>query len=216
MFIELVDSLRCLEPHEETWLVAAAGRMDGRHLVEGVLGCPVCRRQYAVSDGTAWFSARQPHAGDPGLTTLAADADPEHVTRAAALLGLSQAGGIVVLGGPWGAYADAVADLGVSHVVVLNARADEASAQEVSSIVVDDRLPFGAAALRGVAVDQGLASRALLVSAASSLRSRGRLVAPSDAEVPDGVEVLARDEVNWVAERTLVASPPVTLRSARR
>ena len=29
--------------------------------------------------------------------------DPEHVLRAAALLGLSEAGGLVLLGGRWGA-----------------------------------------------------------------------------------------------------------------
>ncbi len=216
MFIELVDSLRCLEPHDETWLVAAAGRMDGRHLIEGVLGCPLCRREYAIRDGTAWFSTRQPDAADHDLTTLAADTDPAHVTRTAALLDLSQPGGIVVLGGSWAAHADAVAELGVAHVVVLNTRAGESSVQEVSSIVVDDRLPFGPAALRGAAVDGSGASPALLSSAASALRSRGRLVAPSDAAVPDGMEVLARDDRVWVAERTVVASPPIALRSARR
>jgi hypothetical protein len=216
MFIELVDSLRCLEAHDETWLVAAASRTDGRHLIDGVLGCPICRREYAIRDGTAWFSARQPGIADADLTTLAADPDPVHVTRAAALLDLSQPGGIVVLEGSWAAHADAVAELGVAHVVVLNARASESSVQEISSIVVADRLPFGSAALRGVAVDASGASPALLSSAASALRSRGRLVAPSDAAVPDGVEELARDDRVWVAERTVVASPPVALRSARR
>ncbi|HEX5073669.1 MAG TPA: hypothetical protein VFW03_10705 [Gemmatimonadaceae bacterium] len=216
MFIELVDSLRCLEPHEETWLVAAASRMDGRHLIEGVLGCPVCRREYAIRDGTAWFSARQPDAAVQDLTTLAVDADPAHVTRTAALLDLSQPGGIVVLGGSWAAHADAVAELGAAHVVVLNARASGSSVQEVSSIVVDSRLPFGLAALRGVAIDASAASPALLSSAAVSLRARGRLVAPSDAPVPGDVEVLARDDHVWVAERRAVASPPIALRSVRR
>jgi uncharacterized protein YbaR (Trm112 family) len=216
MFIELVDSLRCLSPHDETWLVAAASRMDGRHLIDGVLGCPVCRREYAIRDGTAWFSTRQPDAADENLTMLAADSDPGQVVRTAALLDLSQTGGIVVLGGSWAAHADAVAELGVAHVVVLNVRASESHVQEVSSIVVDDRLPFASAALRGVAIDGGGASLALLSSAASSLRSRGRLVAPSDAAVPDGFAVLARDDRVWVAERTVVASPPVALRSVRR
>lgn len=208
MFIELVDSLRCLNPHEETWLVAAASRMDGRHIVDGILGCPVCRREYAIRDGTAWFSAKQPGADAPGLTTLAGAADEAGVMRAAALLGLSDPGGIVVLGGSWAAYADAVAELGASHVVVLNAAVSDSSPQEVSAIVVDDRLPFGAGALRGVAVDTELGSPELLASAAASLRSRGRLVAPADALVPDEVEILARDDANWVAERKVVASPP--------
>jgi len=50
--------------------------------------------------------------------------------------------------GNWPTLADAVAALGAAHVVVLNARASESSVQEVSSIVVDDRLPFGPAARR--------------------------------------------------------------------
>lgn len=216
MFIELVDSLRCLEPHDETWLVAATSRMDGRHLIDGVLGCPLCRRTYAVRKGTAWFSDRQPDPVDEDLTMLVADSDPARVIRTAALLDLSQPGGIVVLGGSWAAYADAVAELGAAHVVVLNAALNEASSQEVSSIVVDDRLPFGATALRGVAVDGRAASPALLTSTALSLRSRGRLIAPSDAVLPEGMEVLARDDRVWVAERTVVASPPVALQSGVR
>jgi len=216
VFIELVDSLRCLTPHEETWLVAAASRMDGRHIVEGTLGCPICRREYAIRRGTAWFTAEQPDGDGSHLTTQAIDSNEAEALRAAALLGLSEPGGIVVLGGSWAGYADAVGELGAAHVVVLNAHASDSSPQEVSSLVVDDRLPFGTGGLRGVAVDGELTSAALLSSAAASLRSRGRLVAPSEASVPDGLEVLARDDVNWVAERTVVASPPIALRSARR
>ena len=216
MFIELVDSLRCLTPHEETWLVAAASRMDGRHIVEGMLGCPICRREYAIRGGTGWFTAEQPDGHGPHLTMDAAGADEAGAMRAAALLGLTEPGGIVVLGGSWTRYADSVAERGASHVVVLNAEASDASPQEISSLVVDDRLPFGAGGLRGVAVDGALASPAMVSSAVGLLRSRGRLVAPAEAAVPDGVALLARDDVNWVAERTVVASPPIPLRSARR
>jgi len=42
MFSELVDVLRCPRPHEESWLVLAAHRLDGRDIMAGVLGCPVC------------------------------------------------------------------------------------------------------------------------------------------------------------------------------
>jgi hypothetical protein len=37
MFIELVDALRCPVPHEESWLVASADRMEARHIVDGTL-----------------------------------------------------------------------------------------------------------------------------------------------------------------------------------
>jgi uncharacterized protein YbaR (Trm112 family) len=216
MFIELVDSLRCLVTHEETWLVAAVMRMDGRHIVEGTLGCPVCRREYPIRDGVAWFSDRRPATRRSSLTMSSGPGDEALVTRAAALLGLSDPGGIVVLGGSWARFADGATELGAAHVVVLDAPASDARPQEVSSIVVDDRLPFAPGTLRAVALGREVSTPTLLASAAEALRSRGRLIAPADASVPDTIDVLARDAADWVGERGVVASPPVALRSARR
>jgi hypothetical protein len=216
MFIELVDFLRCLSPHEDTWLVAAVTRMDGRHIMDGTLGCPACRRQYPIANGVAWFTDREPVADDLPCLTTSALANDEQVTRAAALLGLTEPGGIITLGGSWARYADAAAALGAAHVVVLNAQSSEASPQEVSALVVETTLPFASGALRAAAFGSDLAAPALLTAAARALRSRGRLVAPASATVPDDAEVLARDGAEWVGERTVVASPPVTLRSSRR
>jgi len=223
VFIELVDSLRCLEPHEETWLVAAVDRRDGRHIMHGTLACPICRREYPIRDGIGWF-APEPTDAAARLTIpreradgVADDgADEERFTRAAALLGLMEAGGIVVLGGPWTDVADGLPALGISHVVVLNTRSTPESPQEVSALVVDDQLPFRQTAVRAAALGGGTATGVLLQSAANVLRSRGRLVAPISAPVPAGITELARDQADWVGERTAVASPPVPLRSARR
>src|SRR3954469_25984213 len=98
MFIELVDSLRCLALHEETWLVVAVAHMDGRHVVDGTLGCPICYRQYPVRDGAAWFTASPPADAASNLTTSDEANDDDDVLRAAALLGLTEPGGIVVVG----------------------------------------------------------------------------------------------------------------------
>jgi uncharacterized protein YbaR (Trm112 family) len=223
VFIELVDSLRCLEPHEETWLVAAVDRRDGRHIMHGTLACPICRRAYPIRDGIGWF-VREPADATPNLTIPRGrtdgpandGADEERFTRAAALLGLMDAGGIVVLGGLWTEVADRLPSLGVSHVVVLNAHTTSESPQEVSALVVEDQLPFRQTAVRACALAGGTATDALLASAASVLRSRGRLVGPVSAGVPTAITELARDEADWVGERTVVASPPVPLRSARR
>lgn len=223
MFIELVDSLRCLEPHEETWLVAAVDRRDGRHIMHGTLACPICRREYPIRDGIGWF-AREPADATPHLTIPPGRADGpadqptdhDRFTRAAALLGLMDAGGIVVLGGPWTAVADRLPELAISHVVVLNAHPTSESPQEVSALVVDDQLPFRQTAVRACALGGATATGALLASAATALRSRGRLVAPVSAPVPAAITELARDEADWVGERAAVASPPVPLRSARR
>lgn len=222
MFIELVDSLRCLTPHEDTWLVAAVARMAGRHIIEGTLGCPVCRREYPVRDGVGWFAPPSPGDVEPIVESLAPTPDTDRVARAAALLGLADPGGIVVLGGGWGDCAEALAELGPAHVVVLDGAPPPGSRPEISSLRVGDRLPFAAGAVRAIALGPGVTGISagvddtLLASAAHALRARGRLVAPSNAAVPGDVVELARDEADWVAERRVVASPPITLRSARR
>lgn len=231
MFIELVDSLRCLEPHEDTWLVASVWRMDGRHIVDGTLGCPVCRREYPVREGVAWFepesggtgsparpdAARSTETADPAGPSAAAGSEPSsRLERAAALLGLVDGGGIVVLGGSWTECAGALVELGPAHVVVLNVTPSSESPQEVSALRVGDRLPFAAGVVRGVAVASGVATDELVASAVRALRARGRLVAPAGARVPDGVVELARDADDWVGERAVVGSPPIPLRSARR
>ena len=215
MFIELVDSLRCVEAHEDTWLVASVFRMDGRHIVEGVLGCPVCRREYPVRDGIGWF-AESSDAVAARVRAPAADVGSDVVARAAALLGLSDAGGIIVLGGHWVDCAEALGELGPAHVVLLDATPALESAQETSAIVVGDRLPFAMGALRGVALSGDAARGSRLISAAELLRPRGRLVAPATAALPEGVTELARDADDWVAERAATTSPPVPLRLSRR
>jgi hypothetical protein len=55
MHIDLVDSLRCIAKHEDSWLVAGIEQMSGRHIVEGLLGCPICRAEYVVLDAVAYF-----------------------------------------------------------------------------------------------------------------------------------------------------------------
>ena len=215
MFIELVDSLRCLEPHEETWLVASVSRMDGRDIVDGTLGCPICRREYPIRQSVGWFMSDS-RAATGRLTPVRAADDDDRLMRAAALLGLADAGGIVALGGPWTEVANRLPALGVAHVVVLNAAPSDEHPQEVSALVVDDRLPFRQGGLRGVALGGDTATSTLVSSAATVLRSRGRLVAPSDVAVPPEITELARDAADWVGERAVVASPPIALRSSRR
>jgi len=51
VFIELVDALRCPRAHEESWLVLAMSRIEGRHIQEGALGCPVCHAEYPIHEG---------------------------------------------------------------------------------------------------------------------------------------------------------------------
>src|SRR3954470_22746959 len=99
MFIELIDTLRCPTPHEESWLVLSSSRMAARHVLEGVLGCPVCKAEYPIHDGAADFR-RAP----PAPTSPAGPGEPVQAMRLAAFLGLDDAHGFAVLMGGWGAH----------------------------------------------------------------------------------------------------------------
>jgi hypothetical protein len=219
MFIELVDHLRCVRPHEETWLVAAARRMEGRHIVEGMLGCPICRAEYAVRDGVADFRAGRGETVD-GTGGHAPPPDESEVMRAGALLGLDEPGGVVLLAGTWGAIAPALAEMADVQLLLLDPPTGVESADRISVVRADPpAAPFAGGFLRAAAVDagDGGAAGALRVEAAArALRGGGRLLAPVGAAVPSGIVELARDERHWLGEREAGVSQPVRLGIVRR
>ncbi|MEO8575536.1 MAG: hypothetical protein ABI556_02495, partial [Gemmatimonadales bacterium] len=88
MYIELIDLLRCPREHADSWLVAAFNKMDGRFVVEGKLGCPVCSATYGIREGIADLS-EDPYEVTHGCGRLG-DPEEEAAVRAAALLGLTK------------------------------------------------------------------------------------------------------------------------------
>ena len=223
MHIEIVDSLRCPSPHEETWLVASVTRFEGRDIVEGALGCPVCRRQFAVRHGEVDFTGPEADAVDAGgrarATPVGADLggappDEEELLRARALLALADGGGLVLLGGEHARMAAVFEDEAQVMPLLLNAPAwASGGVRPPSAIRIADGLPVAAGALRAAWLDEATASRAATVRAVvRALRTGGRLVAPVTAPLPDGARELARDAREWVAESSGAASAPVSLR----
>jgi uncharacterized protein YbaR (Trm112 family) len=217
VFVELIDALRCPRVHEPTWLVAAAHDTRARCVVAGTLGCPVCRATYAVAGGVARFDQALSPPAAPPLADPAGDA-----LRLAALLGLTDAGGIVAVGGSWDAAVDplldAVAGAADVRVLVIEPAGAYAPRPPVGALA-GAWLPVAPGALRGVALDAATATPDRLAAAVAALRPRGRLVAPAAAPLPDGVHELARDARHWVAERETgpaMAGPVVALRRAGR
>lgn len=207
MFIELVGSLRCVHEHAPTWLVASVAVMEERDIVAGELGCPECGARYPVARGVADFTE-----GEHGAGAAPEHHDPEMVLRAAALLGLDQPGGLVVLAGTWGGAAhELVAAVERVHVLALDAPERIASGGGVSLARIGATVPLRAGSARGIAVDAAHATPPLLASAVEALRPGGRLLAPAGALLPPGVDELARDERHWVAERHAGAGPVVHL-----
>jgi uncharacterized protein YbaR (Trm112 family) len=213
MFIELVDALRCPVPHEESWLVVSATSLEARHVRAGVLGCPVCRREYPVIDGIADFRMEEEIATHESTSpsALLELIPPGHL---AAIMNLADPLGFAVLTGRWGEQATALLELVDSPPLLLvDPPPGVAMRPGLSGVRCGLSLPLAVGAARAVAVDSVEPVR--LSSAAQVTRVSGRLVAPVDAPVPEGVRELARDGDVWVAERESRPSALVTLHVRR-
>lgn len=208
MFIELVDALRCPVPHEESWLVAAAMRMEARHIVDGTIGCPVCSAEYPIVRGVVDFRRAT------GYAPAAAEAStPDDALRIAALLGLSDAQGFAVLLGSWGSHATELGAVTELPLVLVDPPADVTGSPGISVLRTDGLVPLAVGAARAMALDAGDAARQ--ESAVRATRTKGRILAPARVAVPEGVKELARDDRAWVGEREPAGSPLIALHVRR-
>src|SRR4051812_41652665 len=113
MFIPLVDILRCVNPHPETWLVASIERAEDRFIIEGTLGCPTCLAEYPVRDGVVYFSERP-------ASTSSLPPNESEAMRVAAALDLTEPRMTAVLHGSWGAHAQFVRGFSPAQLILLN------------------------------------------------------------------------------------------------
>src|SRR5437667_10124798 len=118
--------LRCPETHEEAFRGMSAGEMVGRMVGSGILGCPICRREYAIVRGVVNFSGPGTGEGLPPRQkyAVAAGAPPRSpdAQTLQALLDLSGPGGYVVLVGSAARHAVGLAGLiGGFHFVSIRA-----------------------------------------------------------------------------------------------
>jgi hypothetical protein len=236
MLVALAHALRCPRDHRESWMVLGTDTIQGANVVEGVLGCPVCRARYPVheggvdlrlhpgppSDAPAASASAEPGArgvlpgtalrASPGSADAAAgtEADAEQGVRLAAFLNLVEAGGYALLVGAWARHAAALRQVADVHVLMVNPAAGAISDEGRTVLRVDARLPLAAASLRGVALDSAAAPE-LVAGAVRALRRRGRMLGPLSLPVPEGIAELDRDQDVWVGERTIVAVRPVSL-----
>jgi uncharacterized protein YbaR (Trm112 family) len=190
MFIELTDHLRCPEDHEESFLVLLPDQMDGRSVITGHLGCPVCGRTYSVKEGILELGGAP--GGLTGETRLTADA-------LTALAGLSGPGGYFALVGPLGSLATAFheANPGVALVAV-NPPGDVADAPGIS-VIRAPLIPLKSRSMRGVALGRPLADDPFWRGEASRVVLPGLRIVGEGAEPADDViELMASAEGVWV------------------
>src|SRR5437870_10953705 len=101
MHIELTELLRCPEPHREEMLVLSTGEMKDRMVRSGILGCPVCHKEYPISRGIVNFRRSKERVSKESSGPRPAYAPPSPLPSAdaaklQALLELSGPGGYVV------------------------------------------------------------------------------------------------------------------------
>lgn len=200
MFIELLDLLRCINAHEDTWLVASFKTVSHRFVLDGTLGCPTCSAKYSITTGVADFSGgaelQRRKAGERAATLER----EELATRAGAFLNVTEPGATVVLGGSWASAAQELSLMSEVRVLALNAESGVEESETVGLLLVGSAIPVAPGSVLGVAIDSSFPPE-ILASAVKAIRPGGRIVAPADIPPPADLLVLAHDENYWVAEK---------------
>lgn len=202
MHSDLVDKLRCLAVHEESWLVAAADMVEGRHIMQGLLGCPVCHARYPIERGRVDFTA-----GERAPLVLKAETvtdDGSTAIKLAAMLDLTEPSGYVILVGEWARLGAQLREIAPVMVLAVNPPADVAMGNGVSGVTTLDRIPVAAGSARAIALDapKGAGQRRIdAMFALGTVQPGGRVVGGAGLEMPSDVHFLARDADHWVGTR---------------
>lgn len=194
MFIELTDHLRCPSDHEERFLVLLPERMEGRRVVAGSLGCPVCRQVVMLERGSVEFGPA-PTPGVARASALSAEA-------VRALVGIEGPGGFVALVAEASSLAADLGALlpGVRFALVNPPPGTEDT--EWASVVRSPRLPLKESSVRAAVLGPSAGSDRRWVEAALRAVLPGNRVVVEGpvVEVP-GVELLAEAGGVWVARK---------------
>ena len=204
MFVPLVDSLRCPNPHDETWLVASIEHTDERDIKRGMLGCPSCFAEYPIVDGIVVFDAAVKRP--PFVAPNESDA-----TRLAAALDLTDQRMTAVLVGERGAHAPLVRAMSPVQLLLIDPPEGVVSGDGVS-IILANGAPLAAGSMDAIAIDDSV-SDVVVAKLRAALRGGRRMLGPASRPVPPFLTELARDADVWVAhlEPGATTSAPVPL-----
>ena len=191
MFIELTDHLRCPTDHDESFLVLLPDRVEGRSVIEGQLGCPVCGRTFELSGGVLDTGDAPDASGSP-----ASELDAEAVT---ALVGLSGPGGYLTL---VGAVADSWKDLAALNpgvaLVALNPGPEVTDAPGIS-VLRSGRIPLKSRSMRGVVLGHPYGDDLHWVEEGARVVLPGLRIVGEGADPPAGViDLMASAGGVWV------------------
>lgn len=194
MFIELTDHLRCPADHDESFLVLLPDHLEGRSVLAGQLGCPVCGQTFLLADGVLdTGDAPEP----PVPTASALDADALTV-----LAGLHGPGGYLVLVGSVAGLWEGVAaaNPGVSLVAV-NPGPGISDAPGLS-VLRSGRLPLKSRSMRGVILGPSYAEDHHWLREAARVVLPGlRVVGEGADPAPELIDLMASADGVWVGAK---------------
>lgn len=229
MFLELAEVLDCPDCEESVGLVTFVDQAESRRVVEGRLGCPLCEIEVPIRRGTMRFDlsdAARRATPRAGTEHPAGETAPEAALRLAALLGVSDRAGMVVLLGPrLAAHAAAIARLG-DRLEVLVWLPDPADRFPPAAAVVEDlvagvdpllgaaphRWPIRSGALHGIALAAPIVLPLSEVTRCARPGARLVVETPTPADLDElaasEFAEVASDATVWVGERSQRVATP--------
>lgn len=201
MRLELAERLVCPRDHVPTPLIVVAQEVVGRDLHKGFAGCAECRLEARISLGVVEFpepDAKASVAASSPIASAPLDPTPERLERTAALLNLAEPGGTILLTGRYTALADRLTEE-LDLIAVIPASAAQEGTTSDRIIRIKHAAPhavFSAQTFRAAALESPTPE------ALHSLAVGARLLAPAEAAPLPDTRELARDQEEWLAERT--------------
>lgn len=209
MFIELTDHLKCPAPHAEQFLVLLPEAMEGRRVVRGQVGCPVCGKLVQLQDGVLDFGAEE--GAEPAVASEedgGGPSTPLSAEAALALLGIEGPGGYLLLVDRAAMLATDLETLlpGVG-LVLLNPPVSllpggSHPGSTVVSLIRSPRMPIKASSMRGAVIGGEAARDPVWITDAGQAVLPGLRVVvtgPVPPEMP--FEILAQTPGCWVGRR---------------
>ena len=200
MFIEMIDLLRCVKAHDDTWLVASFREITNRFVLEGTLGCPACSAEYPIQSGVADFTLGESSPSFEDERASTSHRREELATRAGAYLDATQPGATIVLGGLWAYASQDLAEMADVRVLAINPPSGLEESERVGLVKASAGIPLASNSVQGVALDAWFPN-SVVEEAVRIVKPGGRIVGSVTLGVPAELSVLAHDEHYWVAEK---------------
>lgn len=208
MFIELAELLRCSGDHEQMPCVVAPEEMDGRRVVRGLIGCPVCKAEHQIVDGVAGFGADPLLAAGSRSDDLTVEEMPSAET-VQALLDLREPRGYLALVGSGSRLATELSALVPDmHMVGFNPPPGMVESPNLSLLRAHTVIPLRDGTVRGVFLGKEYVRNRWMNEAGRVLATGGRMVAVTDQPAATGVTPIAAEGGLWLGEKTAQVDTP--------